>query len=220
MDNRLVLYHGTDARFVRMSDADRNAYIDNCREAINYMWPFYQHMLEKDPSLEELSDLMDDVMAHNVSEAILVYRSSVNGSGQYQYGDLYLTSDLRTAIDYAASSYVGGEFCRLAFRMYQGSQLLLFDGWNPNRKLLETFNKMIEFDSEQHEPIILKFEELDTDYLLLDDGEIPNTDDLKYASLFRYTKRLEFNLSKALFLPHETFKKAWVGQALAELPPQ
>lgn len=200
-----VYYHGTDARFVRMSDTERLCYLERCGRAINYMWPFYRQIWDMEANIGALRErIRDEQLAHLVTYACLMHQSYLNGSGRYQYGDLYLTSYLLKAADYALEAFAGGEFARIAYRLYQGALELNFDGWNPDDDFRETARLMCRYADEPSEPVIFKFENLDLACLTQDNG---NTIDFSYErwsivnQMVRYTKPLHLDLTRAAHLP-------------------
>ena len=204
-ENEYEYYHGTDARFVRMSREQYRDYITRCDEAIAYMWPFYQQLLSEDPLLLNLENLLSNKdLAHNVREACFIHRRYLDGSEQYQYGDLYLTWDLKKAIKYAYGAFVGGEYARKAYRMYQGAQELHFNGWNPNEHVQQIFEEICQYAEAPHEPVFFKLTHLDLNCLETDMG-LPIDFGMEkwwlFAQMVRYKKDVNLDLTKAAYLP-------------------
>ena len=209
-----VFYHGTDARFVRMRQEEREKLREDALYASNYMLPFYLPHIESRQSINAFNkELQDEDLAHNSLLAAQVFdrylRTTNNDEpGQYQYGDLYLTSDIDNALTYAYSSFIGGEFNRLAYRMFCGARSYHFEGWKPTERFNAIMQKLCRFAEEEPEPVVLKFAHLDWNYILQDTGEPLFPEDIEepyflIGRSIRYTRHLEFDLSKAWFLPKD-----------------
>jgi len=183
------LYHGTDARIWAMSDDERKKFFQVCQLSVDFLWqifdPYYNQyvkVITNDPQegcwimdrrLEELRPRLtigdDETKFLNLYDTLTCVNCQKHGNQQYQYGDLYLTNDLRKAINYAGRSFAFGEIGRNAYRMLDAAQIIGFPDWNPPSEVQKALDKVRDFAEAQAAPIILEFADYDVDLLRRDD---------------------------------------------------
>ena len=217
------LYHGTDARLVKMSQEERNEYLNYCNLVIDYFWrlfePYYSSFetqqvtingnktsvqvrtIEKYKPLFEAQDKIG--VYYNLIEKLWMIETTRNGNEQYQYGDLYLTSSKLKARDYALHSFAGGELGSIAQRLILAAELMeveQIDMDEKTRKAIETI-KSFTNNPEVICPVIVKVPNIEIKYLKSDKGEQLEwmTDHFTHQD-FRYSKKIELSLVDAEYL--------------------
>jgi len=205
----IPFYHGTDARMIEMSETERQQYIKDCNSIIDYLYPFYLPLLEEVPCEIErhgqiikifntqlevyykdlLNEKGEQYLYENLYEKLNMLQWKNNNAGLYQYGDFYLTTNKRMALDYAKRSYAGGEIALIAYRLIQGSDIINFADLNLDKDRIRIIEIIKEFAKEGNErPVIVTFNNIDMDYLIREDG-IPLTKDaITILSNFRYLR--------------------------------
>lgn len=205
----ILFYHGTDARMIEMSETERQQYLGDCNGIIDYLSPLYFPLLEEVPCEIErqgqiikifktrlevyykdlLNEKGEQYLYENLYEKLNMLQWKNNNAGLYQYGDFYLTTNKRMALDYARRSYAGGEIALIAYRLIQGSDIINFADFNPGKDRIRIIERIKEFAKEGNErPVIVTFNNIDMDYLIREDG-IPLTKDaITILSNFRYLR--------------------------------
>ena len=168
------LYHGTDARIIRMSDDERKRYMNSCHSVVNYLWPFFETTYKENKTAqykEILSKVGDSNLYYNLLEKLAMVNLMRKDQQQYQYGDLYLTSRENTADNYSKRSFAGGEIGLIAYRMIQAAEIIGFDGLYNNSEVVADIEMVQRFSTIKNEPVVLKIRDLEPSYLQTDTGE-------------------------------------------------
>ncbi len=217
----VTLYHGTDARFVRMSKEERMKYLNKCNKVINYLWELFQplwtttevvaitlsngkigYVPQKKIEIiaSKFTSKEEQIIKCNFFESLHRVEACKKGNSQYQYGDLYLTSSRETALNYARRAFAGGETGLNAYRLIEGAELLQVDGWNNNKEINQTIAEFKQFigTEEQDEPVVITVNDIDVANLLADtgnplDANIPQ-------QLYRYVGDYTLDLTTAFYL--------------------
>ena len=187
----IPFYHGTDARMIEMTETDRQQYLDDCNDVINYLSQFYLPLLEMELTDEEYEG--KQIKFHrplfeiryrkvfeernalnlyiNIKEKLHMLESRNNNSGLYQYGSFYLTTNKMTALNYAQRSFAGGEIGLMAYRLIEGTEIINFTDYNPDESLKNKINRIKEFGEEGKEhPVIVSFDNVDFNCLSYENG--------------------------------------------------
>lgn len=187
----LNLYHGTDARLIAMTESERCEYLSNCQKVIDYLWDTYKpyHLTYEDVETElngnkayvsrskleiyyknYITERSDENLWLNILDKLIILQIKEIGNQQYQYGDLYLTGDKNKAINYAYSSFAGGEIGLIAYRLIQGAEILGWIDADKQSDIYELIGKIKLFATSDPKPVVLKVKDIDVDKLLLDNG--------------------------------------------------
>ncbi|MCM1169457.1 MAG: hypothetical protein NC324_05920 [Bacteroides sp.] len=111
-----------------------------------------------------------ETLYRNLSNALCCYDCMKNGSGNYQYGSLYLTTDVKKAGRYAFSSYAFGEIGLITFRMLE-ALLALGTGKIGPYAWQEFAKPVLDFALDPNpRPVVYRIENLTEDSLLLENG--------------------------------------------------
>lgn len=215
-----TLYHGTDAKIVRMSSNERRNYLALCNLVIDYLWQFYEPLLEHEMVDAVINGVAAKVLKtkfdilykkkiedcgvknlyYNLCEKMIIVSARNNGSGRYQYGSFYLSKDKQTAKRYAYGSFAGGETGLIAYRFIEGAEIIKFQDFNPHENIIEAINRIKEFAKEgTEEPVIFELNNLDPELLLYEDGREIDWNNF-LPSHYRYIGNLVLDIDKAIFL--------------------
>lgn len=201
-----TLYHGTDARIVRMTPEERSRHIDDCKRIIDFLWPFYEPFAFTGEKHGELLSLLDhdeqaDFQVTSVLRNIKGYKAG-DSQWQYQKDCLYLTSFENNAEAFARNSFAGGEIGKFSFTLLRYLPKMKFAGFEPDAKTLESIKRISNFACSTPEPIVFEFNDLDPNDMV-DDKEQkvqPHEDPLINQIIFRavrYLKPIELDLDTA-----------------------
>lgn len=198
-----IFYHGTDARIVSMSDDERKGFVKDIDIAIGYMWPFFEPYKFR---MEELKDVLeydkDNTLWLKLYDALIHYGAMTVGNEQYQYGSFYLTNFLGRAASYAVESFAFGESGFNAYYMFKASEKIKFEGWNPAKDVLSALNRIDAFASEESQPVVFQFTDINFHDLQLENGKHLTEENkdvfLSSGGSFRYTGILNLDLSNAI----------------------
>lgn len=221
MDKLPILYHGTDARFVRMSKEKRMEYLNKCNKVIDYLWGVFQPLWTTTEVVEitlsngkigyvpqkkieiiasKFTSKEERIVKNNFFESLSRVEAWKKGNAQYQYGDLYLTSLRETAINYARRAFAGGETGLNAYRLIEGAELLQIEGWNNNNDIIQTIAEIIQVigTKDNDEPVVISIYDIDDDKLFADTGNV--LDKGIPQQLFRYVGEYTLDLENAFYL--------------------
>lgn len=214
-----ILFHGTDARIVKMSDDEREYMRQCCKTAGDCLWKHYSQMVKtearkyKDPKCGEIiifpqiiSDYKQQIEALNIDGLyyglcwdINNYISYDNGSALYQYGNIYLTASELTAKKYAYKSFAFGEFGHMIYTMILALPAMNFADWNPTQKESDAINQIVSFAHGKSEPVVIPVSDYEIENIRSEDGTKKDLD-VMLMSHIRYLGKLKLNLEDAEYL--------------------
>ncbi len=199
------LYHGTDAKIVRLSAEDRKEYVALCQKVADEAFAFIDGF-----GIEKASNaLKDGELESWVKEAHGNMQAQTQGHGWYQYGDFYLAKPLLNACIYAMHAFAGGELARNAYRLAKGAEALGHD--------IAGANTIISFAEKKKEPVVFAFltERLNLDAIRNIGGGPVNW---LVDGLFRYMDPVTLDLEKyGIFLPENMEELDPFGPELAQV---
>lgn len=232
----IELYHGTDARIIEMSHEERQQYLKDCNMVIDAIFKHLSPLLkwekvevvENGKKVEKyeyalkhryekiLNEKGAPYLYLNLFEKLMMIDARNNNSGLYQYGDLYLSTMKRIAMNYSRRSFAGGETGLCAYRFIQGAEIIGVEDIYKDIAVKEASENIKEFAKEGNEkPAIVTIENIDIDYLLHENGK--PLEKVFMKSLFedkrtmgfslRYTKPVDFNKCKVEILNEELFNQ-------------
>ena len=219
----LTLYHGTDARMLEMSEAERKQYLADCNLAIDALSPFFmplfqQEKVEKIINNEkcftyeyalkkyekELNDNFGPYAYVNLLEKIMMLEARNNKSGYYQYNSLYLCESKATAERYARRSFAGCETGLNAIRLIEGADVIAFDNLSLDNNQQRAIDRVRDFaEVGKERPAVVTVENIDINYLSMENGNELHNDDIEdlingenFDQKFRYAKPIDLRNCK------------------------
>ena len=199
-----MLYHGTDARMVLMSEAERQKYKEACTTAIRYLWTLYQPYHEKDMMLRCFMPALgyddDHKLYLDLMSAMNCLGGKLRGNEFYQYDAFYLTRLRWRAENFAHKAFAGGEYGTTAYRLYKAAKVIDFKNWNPDNVVADALKQIVGMAEEKPQPVLFRFDNLNPDYLMTEHA-MPYTEDLYDAvPNVRYTGKIVLNINEAEWL--------------------
>ena len=230
----ITLYHGTDARIVEMTKEERLQYLDDCNLVIDALFPICKPLLQWEPvesvlngqkitgfeyALKKYEKLLNEKGGQytylNFFEKLTMIDGRNNGSGWYQYNDLYLCSSKMTALRYAQRSFAGGETGLNAYRLMQGFNIIFANNIDLDSKVVAAMDSINEFAKEGNErPVIITIGGVDISCISYEDGKPLLEGDIeemlelgrKRDYKFRYNKQVDLRQYKIEPLSKELFE--------------
>ena len=199
-----TMYHGTDARIVRMSNEKITKLKEQCTEALHYMLSFFKPLYDKDRETLMRSLYFDNrpEVYYKLMDKLHCCSAMHNGREEYQYEALYLTNSIERAKGYARRAYAFGEIGEVTYIMYKAAMKIKFKEWNPTEAISNTLNFIKDFAEEDSEPVVIKIENLDPLYFEMDNGGLISQDMLEFEPgdmfSFRYVKAIQLDLNYAI----------------------
>lgn len=199
-----TMYHGTDARIVRMSSEEITKLKERCTEALHYMWSLYKPFSTSyyEPLKKYLDCEKDPDFYFKLVDKLNCCSAMHRGKEEYQYEYLYLTNSKDRAKGYARRAYAFGEIGEVTYIMYLAAKKIKFKDWNPTDEILNTLEFIKDFAEGQSEPVVLKFDNLDPLYFETDHGKPISRSYLEFSEgsmfSFRYIKPIKLDLSNAV----------------------
>lgn len=198
------MYHGTDARIIRMGSEEIKRIKSKCEDALHYMWTLFKPLYDRDH--ETLKRCLDfDNRPENfykLLDKLHCCSAMHNGREEYQYEALYLTNSIERAKGYARRAYAFGEIGEVTYVMYKAAMKIKFKDWNPTEEITDTLEFIKEFAEEDSEPVVLKLENLDPLYFESHKSGLVSQDMLEFDPgdmfSFRYVKTIELDLNDAI----------------------
>lgn len=198
------MYHGTDARIIRMGSEEIKRIKSKCEDALHYMWTLFKPLYDKDQkTLMRCLDFANNQNEYyKLMDKLHCCSAMHNGMENYQYEALYLTNSIERAKGYARRAYAFGEIGEVTYVMYKAAMKIKFKEWNPTEEITETLEFIKEFAEDDSEPVVLKLENLDPLYFEMDNGGLVCQDMLEFEPgemfSFRYLKATELDLNNKI----------------------
>lgn len=198
------MYHGTDARIIRMGSEEIKRIKSKCEDALHYMWTLFKPLYDRDH--ETLKRCLDfdnrPEDFYKLLDKLHCCSAMHNGREEYQYEALYLTNSIERAKGYARRAYAFGEIGEVTYVMYKAAMIIKFKDWNPTEEITDTLEFIKEFAEDDSEPVVLKLENLDPLYFEMDNGGLVCQNRLEFkpgrVCSFRYVKAIELDLNDAI----------------------
>ena len=166
------MYHGTDARIIRMGSEEIKRIKSKCEDALHYMWTLFKPLYDGDH--ETLKRCLDfdnrPEDFYKLLDKLHCCSAMHNGREEYQYEALYLTNSIERAKGYARRAYAFGEIGEVTYVMYKAALKIKFKDWNPTEEITDTLEFIKEFAEDDSEPVVLELEILDPLYFEMDNG--------------------------------------------------
>lgn len=155
----IELYHGTDAKMIRMSKEQRQAHKSYCKQAIEFLYPIYKAKFYDGNSGDYWGSIyktsLDKETTENLIKALNCYRKMLIDHPLYQYpeGVIFLTHNYHEAEVYAEKSFAGGEFGHIAYYMCKAANIL-FPDLEPDKETSSAIKYVLEFGNKEREPVV------------------------------------------------------------------
>lgn len=170
IDKLPTLYHGTDYRFVKLSDDQRKVYTETCNMFIDCLSEFYlPYINNRDPDPNKTGFLNEEIeknnpkLTHNIIDA-MNNLMMMKFSEEWEYGDFYLTSNKTSACVYAHNAFAGGELGFTAYHLIKGVELIGVD-FSKNKDIKNRVNLIKILAEGKAQPAIYAFDDLLPEYL-------------------------------------------------------
>lgn len=214
-----VLYHGTDARIVAMTDDERASFKRSIYLAVGYLWSLYEPLYTEHEyvsitvpgvpgmcktcvkKIQRYKEVLGGTVYASLLEKLMIVDSWKNGSGLYQYNATYLTSEPGKASRYAWRSFAFGELGLVAFRMITCARTIWPDLEYKDPEVNDAVGKILAFaqDEANTRPVVVKVTDYDPSLLRMEDGS-ETMPDAPSGLTYRYEGKLRFNYDNVIFL--------------------
>lgn len=199
----MILYHGTDARIVSMTERQRESHFCDIEKVIDSIGPlFSQYIYNYDGLKRVFQSCHDDGVTDELFSTLRHINSKNIGSLLYRYDAFYVTNDYSRAVGYARDAFAFGERGKHAYILCKA-----FEGLK-NKPVLalgvsSCLDNVVSFALNDAKPVVFEFENLNKDSLVEENGMTWETIEEQLTIIpqlqlnFRYTKPLTLDLSKA-----------------------
>lgn len=168
-----TLYHGTDARIVKMPEKKRIEMHDMYEHLGDYLFEYYKPHCNSNGILQDVNERIpnDEVLNHRLLASILHWRDKTDGAKYWQYenGGIYLTQFIQKAIRYAYYSRDFGEIGSFVYWMIKGMKA--YDIVIDNYVVQEAIDTALAFSEEDPQPVVYVFDGLDYKKMRIADGK-------------------------------------------------
>lgn len=170
------LYHGTDAKVLRMTEEERKERERLVYVALDYLWKFYENKLDANGILlNDFQSELINVLGKNNKDALLKACSNnysrLKKSKVYEYGNLYVTNSPDRALEYANMSNVYGELGNICKIIYLSSVKLGYDFSDANNEQQKALDMLAVAVTEIPEPIVCIVRGLDINLIASEDAK-------------------------------------------------
>ena len=185
-----VLFHGTDARILNMSEAERNAFHSDCETISKAVWPIFEPYvlgqeiakgndssdaaidgeLVKRDRIDRFREYFDEEgqFRRFVLAVSIFYRSHFLEDTLFEHDAIYLTSFRQGAERYANRA---GYFGEIGFVAYHLADAARRSGCETDDDTSARMNRIIAFAEGEHHPVVVEVDAYNPDYLLDERGE-------------------------------------------------
>ena len=210
-----VLYHGTDARILDMTEPERKSFHEDCKELSKSLWPLFEpyvlgqetvktvdpvngeNIVEKNRIDRFRVHFDDDVQFHRFTLAVSIfYRSTFLEDTLFEHDSLYFTSFRQGAERYAHRAGYFGEIGFVAYHLADATRRLNYEVDDSTR---EKMDRIVSFAEDAHHPVVVEVNDYDPDQLRMEGGENLKISKGSVAgSMFRYLGNMDLNAFPAV----------------------
>lgn len=211
-----VLYHGTDAMIMDMSDEERNAFHSDCVAVSKAVWTLFepyaigsetshgkdsfevQETVGKD-RIDRFRERFEDEgkFRRFVLAVSIFYRSHFLDDTLFEHDAVYLTSFRQGAERYAVRA---GHFGEIGFVAYHLADAAKRCGFRPDcDSLAAKIERIIRFSEAPHYPVVIEVSQYNPDELLGERGEPVSFSRGKVRGcMFRYRGEMDLRTFRAI----------------------
>lgn len=162
---KTTLYHGTDDFIGFMSKEEREEMKKKCFLIIDVLSKIYdENNFEKTYSGSESKEI------NVILDYLIAAHSALKGNVFYEYNDIYLTNSIKYAIKFAKNAYHYGEIGTIAWKLYEGLNIVNYKLPPLSQEQQEALDSIICFAGHNSEPIIYAFNNLPIENLVEKNG--------------------------------------------------
>jgi hypothetical protein len=158
-----TLYHGTDARIVKMPEKKRIELHDMYEHLGDYLFEYYKPHCDSNGILQDVNERIpnDEELSHNLRLSVSYWAIKTDGAKYWQYENngIYLTQFIQKAIRYAYSSRDFGEIGSIVYWMIKGMKA--YDIVIDHYVVQEAIDTALAFSEEDPQPVVYVFDGLD-----------------------------------------------------------
>lgn len=183
---KTTLYHGTDDFIGFMSKEEREDMKKKCFLIIDVLSKIYdENNFEKTYSGSESKEI------NVILDYLIAAHSALKGNVFYEYNDIYLTNSIKDAIKFAKNAYHYGEIGTIAWKLYEGLNIVNYKLPPLSQEQQEALDSIICFAGHDSEPIIYAFNNLPIENLFEENGRKKEFE----MALDKETGRLQYHLA-------------------------
>lgn len=211
-----VLFHGTDARILDMSEEERHAFHSDCESVSNALWSLFEPnalgqetVMDRDSSGNEVLVERDRIdrfrerfedegkFRRFVLAVSIFYRSHFLDDTLFEHDAVYLTSFRQGAERYAVRA---GHFGEIGFVAYHLADAAKRCGFRPDcDSLAAKIERIIRFSEAPHYPVVIEVSQYNPDELLGERGEPVSFSRGKVRGcMFRYRGEMDLRTFRAI----------------------
>lgn len=164
---KLILYHGTDERLLRMSEEERQAYFKAVDTATDYVYTkFKEGEFCQYDSIDGINKQVKSLHKEMDREQLLPLYSALYVTGAWIAGCRFLifrklcaTNSRDKACEYALNSFAGGELAAKTFLLIKTAEYLRLPGYDPQGEAKAAIETVKDFaDKKKAAPVLVRFE--------------------------------------------------------------
>lgn len=204
MEQKIKLYHGTDARIVRMSAEERKDMKDFCKMVATTLRRYFPaHLACLELFKQPLAYDTDSTTYLNLLNALTLCDGMNSNSPNYNYDYFFVANWGSIAENYARRSFAFGEIGLMAYRILDVCLKMGMKKWGPY-PLRDFCKRIIDFAEGEPQPVVFAFDDLDLNCVERANGkkitDMRKDFDINCGTSYRYTKEVHLDLSKAIYL--------------------
>ena len=198
------LYHGTDAKVVRMDRNTREEFFAACNRVIETLYAVLNtendnaRLKELERIIKELNSSKEYSRYETVVSDIVTVGASKRNDPLYQYGNLYLAKYTSDVVGYAIRAREGGEIGKLAHSLVMGAKLLGINLDSLGSGIATDIQTITNLANKPAEPVLFCFQHLDLTKLRNSAGGAVMWEETRF---FRYLSDVELDMDHASSLP-------------------
>ena len=200
--SKRLMYHGTDQSVLNMTEDERRRAAYVCGEISRISYGVL-----KENNVSYTTNTKEQAASKNrlkdkwtvVCNAMIKYEGRVNDNALFQYDDLYITNSIEKARIYAKNSFIYGEQGSVAYDLYKGASYFTDFNSGLSHEERGIINEFLNMTNRERHPVIVLFEDLPIEDILLENGNPVRGLDVYSENLvspFRLKNRERYILSE------------------------
>ena len=171
------LFHGTDQRILDMSPEERAVFKETCLYVASQLRDVFIDLEFVESQKDKFRSEKNPHLYYNLVDKLVAYDEMRRGNPLFQYDSFCLTNVYAMAEKFAKCSFAFGEVGLIPYRMMEA---LYFAGvlkriptsfFSDYNRLERGMHKIIDFaEHQKQKPVVLAFDNISEDDLLMEDG--------------------------------------------------
>lgn len=210
VEQRPVLFHGTDARIVALAESERKGYLEDCWSLAQKLWDYIGPVALKN-SWEKFEATLDEHSFRLLTLASSIYyHSKLKGNTLFEYNSLYVSSNEEVAWRYARRARFFGETGLVAYG-FSNALLKFPELCSPEQEIKDQMKLVARFAETPSQPMVVAIDKYDPNLLRTECGEsVQISRHCVVGSIYRYDGDIDLTAFPIMPTNEKVLSEPWL----------